>query len=181
MKRGLSIKSYQFKVVIIGDYSVGKSTLISKFVENKFRDQYIPTLGVNISRKSLDINDSHVDLMIWDIAGQDMFSAVRQRFYQESEGYFIVFDTTRKSSLEHLGRWYREVLKYTRTDTIPFVIVANKIDLKEDIVISDDDIISTLIENEMEVKMIIKTSAKDGTNVEDAFEILGKTILKKYK
>jgi len=119
--------------------------------------------------------------MIWDVAGQDMFQGVRQRFYQESEGYFIVFDTTRRSSLEHVGRWYREVLKYTKSDTIPFVIVANKIDLEEDIAVNDDDIISTLIENEMEVKMIIKTSAKNGKNVEDAFEILGKTILDKYK
>ena len=175
------MSSYQFKIVIVGDYSVGKSTLISKFVENRFRDQYIPTLGVNISRKSLDINDSHIDLMIWDIAGQDQFLTVRSRFYQESEGYFIVFDTTRKSSLEHIGRWYREVLKYTRSDTIPFVIVANKIDLEEDIAVIDDDIISTLIENEMEVKMIIKTSAKNGKNVDDAFEILGKTILEKYQ
>ena len=175
------MSSYQFKIVIVGDYSVGKSTLISKFVENRFRDQYIPTLGVNISRKSLDINDSHIDLMIWDIAGQDQFLTVRQRFYQESEGYFIVFDTTRKSSLDHIGRWYREVLKYTKTNTTPFVIVANKIDLKDDIVCNDDEIISTLIENEMEVKMIIKTSAKDGSNVDFAFETLGKTILKKYQ
>ena len=175
------MSSYQFKIVIVGDYSVGKSTLISKFVENRFRDQYIPTLGVNISRKSLDINDSHIDLMIWDIAGQDQFLNVRQRFYQESEGYFIVFDTTRRSSLEHIGRWYREVLKYIETDTTPFVIVANKIDLKDDVVCNDDEIISTLIENEMNVKMIIKTSAKDGTNVEYAFKILGKTILKKYQ
>ena len=173
--------SYQFKIVICGDYGVGKSTLVSKFVENRFKDAYIPTIGVNISRKSLDVNDSHIDLMIWDIAGQDQFLTVRKRFYQQSEGYFIVFDTTRKSSLEHIGRWYREVLKYTKTDTIPFVLVANKIDLEKDIVVSDDDIISTLLENEMEVKMIIKTSAKDGTNVEDAFEILGKTILTKYK
>lgn len=175
------MSSYQFKIVIVGDYGVGKSTLISKFVENKFRDEYIPTLGVNISRKSLDVNDSHVDLMIWDIAGQDQFLTVRQRFYQESEGYFIVFDTTRKSSLDHIGRWYREVLKYTGTTTTPFIIVANKIDLKDEVVVDDDEIISTLIENEMNVKMIIKTSAKDGINVDDAFETLGKTILKKYQ
>jgi len=168
-------------VIIIGDYGVGKSTLISKFVENRFRDQYIPTLGVQISRKSLDINDSHIDLMIWDIAGQDQFLNVRKRFYQESEGYLIVFDTTRKSSLDHIGRWYQEVLKYTGTTNTPFIIVANKIDLKDDIVVDDDEIISTLIENEMNVKMIIKTSAKDGTNVDDAFKTLGKTILKKYQ
>ncbi|MFX1393182.1 MAG: Rab family GTPase [Promethearchaeota archaeon] len=174
-------KSYSFKVVVVGDYGVGKTTLISRFVENKFRSNYIPTLGVQISKQSFELNESHIDLMIWDIAGQESFVKVRQRFYQESEGFFIVFDTTRKSSLEHIGRWYREVLEFTGTGATPCILIGNKIDLKEELAVSDDEIISTLIDNDMYVEMIIKTSAKTGKNVDDVFQTLGERILQKFR
>lgn len=174
-------RSFSFKVVVVGDYGVGKTTLISRFVENKFRSNYIPTLGVQISKQSFDINGSHIDLMIWDIAGQESFIKVRQRFYQESEGFFIVFDTTRKSSLEHIGRWYREVLEFTGTKVTPCILIGNKIDLNNETVVDDDEIISMLIDNDMFVEMIIKTSAKTGKNVDDAFQTLGETILEKFR
>ena len=173
-------QSYGFKIVVVGDYGVGKTTLITKFVEKKFRESYIPTLGVQISRKIIEIDDSHIDMMIWDIAGQESFLRVRPRFYHESEGFFIVFDTTRKSSLENIGKWYREVHEFTET-YLPCILLGNKIDLKDKIAVNDNEIISTLIDNEMDVKMIIKTSAKTGKNVNDAFQILGEMILKKFK
>ena len=69
---------FKFKIVVVGDFGVGKTTLITNFVEKKFRETYIPTMGVQFTKKTVEFNEFHIDLILWDIAGQDGFFEVRQ-------------------------------------------------------------------------------------------------------
>ncbi len=171
--------SYVFKIVVVGDYGVGKTTSIKKFVENKFREDYIPTLGVQITKKSIEINGNNVVLIIWDLAGQEEFFTVQRRFYNETEGVIIVYDITRKSSLENVKKWYKEVLKYTGRGII-WVLIGNKIDLIDKRIVNEDDVIKLLHENNIDVDIILETSAKNGENVEEAFYSLVTLLLEKY-
>ncbi len=175
----MSSQSIGAKIVIIGDYSVGKSTLIANFVEKRFRESYIPTIGVQISKRSYKINEDLVDLMIWDLAGQQSFAKVRQKFYGGADGIFIVYDITRKTSLENVKNWYRESVKYA--GSVPCVLIGNKIDLTDERVVNNDDVINLLENNKINFKTTIETSAKTGEKVEEAFYSLVKSVLEKYK
>ena len=170
--------SYVYKIVVVGDWGVGKTTSITKFVKDIFKADYVPTLGVHITKKSIYLNGDNVDLMIWDLAGQDRFSMVRQRFYDETDGIFIVYDTTRRSSLENVKNWYNEVQKYTKA--IPILLVGNKIDLIDKREVDDDDVIKLLEENSITINLKFETSAKTGENVEEAFHALVKHLIKKH-
>ena len=170
--------TYIFKIVVVGDWGVGKTTSITKFVKDIFKADYVPTLGVHITKKSISLNGNDVDLMIWDLAGQDRFAMVRQRFYDETDGVFIVYDTTRRSSLDHVKNWYKEVQEYTRA--IPIILVGNKIDLVDKRVVDDDDVMKHIEENNIIVNLKFETSAKTGVNVEEAFHTLVEHLIKKH-
>ena len=171
--------SFVFKIILVGDYGVGKSTSIYRFVENKFKANYVPTLGVQITKKSFEIDGNSIDLMIWDLAGQDRYLMVRQRFYTDTEGILLLYDITRKSSLEHVSRWYKEVLKHA--GKIPIILIGNKIDLEDKREVTNEEVISHLQENNIDVKFKIETSAKEGVKTEEAFLFLVKHLIDKYK
>ena len=91
--------NFKFKIVICGDPSVGKSSLILRYTDNAFRRNYIPTLGVHVSDKIFKINESYIQLVLWDIAGQQKFQTMRQQFYLGSDGLFLIFDLSKPTSL----------------------------------------------------------------------------------
>ncbi|MFW9950252.1 MAG: Rab family GTPase [Candidatus Thorarchaeota archaeon] len=101
--------NYKFKIVICGDPSVGKSSLILRFTNNAFRRHYIPTLGVHVSDKIFKIKDSYIQLVLWDIAGQQKFQTMRQQFYLGSDGLFLIFDLSKPNSLESVSNWYFDI------------------------------------------------------------------------
>ena len=162
--------TYVFKVVLVGDYGVGKSTSIHRFVEDKFRANYVPTLGVQVSKKSFEINEHSVELMIWDLAGQDRYLMIRQRFYTGAQGILMLYDITRKSSLDNINRWYKEVIKHT--GPIPIILIGNKIDLEDKREVFEEDVNGIIQENKIDVKSRIETSAKEGFKTEEAFLLL---------
>ena len=159
--------TFVFKIVLVGDYGVGKSTSIHRFVEDKFKASYVPTLGVQISKKNIEIYEHSVELLIWDLAGQDRYLMIRQRFYTGTQGILMLYDITRKSSLDHINRWYKEVIKHT--GPIPIVLIGNKIDLEDKREVFEDDVNGILQENNIDVKFKIETSAKDGFKTNEAF------------
>jgi len=162
--------TFVFKILLVGDYGVGKTTSIHRFVENKFRANYIPTLGVQISKKAFEINEHSIELMIWDLAGQDRYLMVRQRFYDGAQGILMLYDITRKSSLDNINRWHKEVIK--NTGPIPIILIGNKIDLEDKREVFEDDVNGILQENNIEVKLKMETSAKEGLKTEEAFLFL---------
>ncbi len=169
---------FVFKIVLVGDYGVGKSTSIHRFIEDKFRANYVPTLGVQISKKSFEIDGHSIEMMIWDLAGQDRYLMIRQRFYEDTQGILMLYDITRKSSLDHIKRWYKEVTKHT--GPIPIILIGNKIDLEDKREVYVDDVNRILEENNIEPKLKIETSAKEGLKTEEAFIFLVKYLIERY-
>ncbi|MEE9377172.1 MAG: Rab family GTPase [Candidatus Lokiarchaeia archaeon] len=158
---------YSNKVILTGDYSVGKTSLILRFVENKFGKDYIATLGVQISKKSISLSDTtKMNFIIWDIAGQiSQLVTYRSRFYNGANAAFIVIDRTRSGNLDSIEKWYNDIKK-SIPQNIPVVIVGNKSDLVDDIVISEEEIRE--IAKKFDFHYIL-TSALTGENVNDAF------------
>ena len=158
---------YSNKIILTGNYSVGKTSLILRYVENKFKKSYIATLGVQISKKTVELNDTtKMNFIIWDIACQIAHMAsYRARFYNGANGAFIVIDRTREGNLDSIERWYEDIKKSIPRN-IPIVIVGNKSDLVDEIVITEEQIKE--VANKYDFHYIL-TSAKTGENVNDAF------------
>ncbi|UCG03730.1 MAG: GTP-binding protein [Candidatus Heimdallarchaeota archaeon] len=156
-----------YKIVLAGDIGVGKTSLINRFVTGIFTDDYKPTIGVNIYIKELFIDNSEVNLQIWDVAGQTSFRQFRQRFFCGAQGAFIVFDLTVPKSLENLHvSWIEDI--QNNAGEIPLILIGNKVDLKESITVSRQDITDFLIQHS-NVEDHFITSALTGENVENAF------------
>ncbi|MFX1380345.1 MAG: GTP-binding protein [Promethearchaeota archaeon] len=157
---------YSNKLIFCGDYQVGKTSLIRRFVENRFEKDYISTIGVQLSKKTVLLSEkTKMNFLIWDIGGQSQFDLNRARFYNGANAAFIVIDRTRPNHLKSIEKWYNEIKKSV-SRTIPIVLVGNKSDLKEEIVIKEEDI-------KVSAKQFgfhyILTSALTGENVNDAF------------
>ncbi len=158
---------YSNKVILTGDFLVGKTSLIRRFVENTFKEDYISTIGVQISKKTINLTDHNkMNFIIWDIGGQSFQMApYRARFYNGANAAFIVIDRTRQENLDSVEKWYKD-LKASIPKNIPIIIVGNKSDLGDQIVISKDDIKEVAKSYGFHY---ILTSAKTGENVNDAF------------
>ncbi len=158
---------FQNKLILTGDYAVGKTSLIRRFVENKFEQDYISTIGVKISKKIVNISEqTKMNFLIWDIGGQkNQMAPYRKKFYSGTNAAFIVIDRTRPDNLKSVDFWFNDIKKQIPKN-IPVVIVSNKSDLVDEIVISEDDI--RTIAKEFDFHYIL-TSAKTGVGVNDAF------------
>ncbi|MHA1268889.1 MAG: Rab family GTPase [Candidatus Helarchaeota archaeon] len=167
---------YVFKVVVIGDGAVGKTSLINRFAEQKFIKEYKPTLGTNIVIKEINDNSDSIRLLMWDIAGQEKWKDVRHLYYQGASSAILVFDVTRPETFNNIPNWFDDLIKYS--GNIPRVLIANKIDLIDIRKKSTEEI------REMAEKVNAKffeTSAADGTNVLEAFIYLARLMTKKEK
>ena len=173
-------KEFNYKLVILGDPAVGKTSLINKFVDASFMEDYHPTLGVNIVIKDIHLeNVSGITrLIIWDIAGQDQYELTRNLFFQGSVGAFLAYDKTRLSTFDSIRpKWFKEFKEYGIKDA-PFIIIANKLDLHESHQVSLEKGLE--LSKELGALDFIETSAKSGENVENAFQRLVRRILKSH-
>jgi len=166
--------NYKFKIVICGDPSVGKSSLILRFTNNAFRRHYIPTLGVHVSDKIFQIKDSYIQLVLWDIAGQQKFQTMRQQFYLGSDGLFLIFDLSKPNSLESVSNWYFDIQNQLKDrPALTGFVIGNKKDLAH---VSD-----SISEKGSDLARYlnlgyIETSALTGENVERAFYTIAETL-----
>ncbi|MFW9879097.1 MAG: Rab family GTPase [Candidatus Thorarchaeota archaeon] len=162
----------------MGDSAVGKTSLIKKYTQGSFQEEYISTLGTQFSKYEEIIEGEKVELYLWDIAGQDSFDALRQRFYTGSSGAIIVFSHApeQMESYNHVSKWLGYLKKHCRN--IPFVLFGNKVDLVEDgslttnpdIPRSESNLVGFAKENNF--VGYYKTSALTGQGVTDAFKAL---------
>jgi len=155
------------KLILVGDYQVGKTSLIRRFVQNSFKENYISTIGVEISKKNIDLSsETQIQFIIWDIGGQKQeMQPFRKRFFSGANAAFIVVDRTRPSTLENFKFWNKSIKEVVNVN-IPTVIIGNKSDLIDDIVVSKFNI--KKIADEYGYRYLL-TSAKTGENVDDAF------------
>lgn len=158
---------FSIKLILTGNYKVGKTSLVLRFVENTFKNSYNSTIGVEISQKSINISDTtKIEFVIWDIGGQMIQMApYRKRFYSGANSAFIVIDRTRSNNLDSIETWYSDVKDHITKD-INVILIGNKSDLVDDIVISEDQIKEIAEKNGFNY---ILTSAKTGENVLESF------------
>ncbi len=171
-------KSFRFKIIVCGDPGVGKTSTILRFTDRAFKRTYIPTIGVNISEKKIDLSkEKNISIVyiLWDIAGQSKFSRMRKHFYQGADGVLLVFDLTRPKTLNSIPDWYKDVESYLKTKIKGF-IVGNKNDLVENRKIDED--VALKIAKKLNLGYI-ETSALTGENIDDAFFNLGELLKRK--
>lgn len=176
MKPPLPLK---LKVCLLGDGAVGKTSLIDRFVTNEFSEDYLLTVGTRTSKKEILISnprlgrDIHLTLIIWDIMGQYNFRKIlHSTFLKGAKGAVIVCDLTRRETLENLDRWVDTL--FVEGQVMPFLVVANKSDLKMkyEYSIRDVDKIARAY-----MTTTLSTSAKTGENVEETFQLIGEKMI----
>ncbi|MFW9987418.1 MAG: GTP-binding protein [Candidatus Odinarchaeota archaeon] len=160
-------EEYSNKLILCGDNQVGKTSLIRRYVENKFDQDYISTIGVQISKKTVNLSEkTKLNFIIWDIGGQvQQMAPYRANFYNGANAAFIVLDRTRPNALDSIKRWYNDIKKSIKRN-IPIVIVGNKSDLVDNIVITEEQI--EKVAKQFSFHYLV-TSALTGENVNDAF------------
>jgi len=161
----------QKKVCLLGDFAVGKTSLVRRYVEGKFDDKYLSTIGVKISRKVLDRGGYTLNLLIWDLAGGEDFEEVSQRYLLGAVGALIVCDLTRAETLTYM-EGYAEQLRASDASAA-IVLAGNKVDLAEELVIGRDTL-ETL--GRATGSPWLLTSAKTGEHVEETFRLLAEQI-----
>jgi small GTP-binding protein len=156
----------QKKICMLGGFSVGKTSLVKRFVASVFSETYLTTVGVKIDKKTVDLSDRIVNLILWDLAGEDDISSLRMSYLRGSAGYVLVADGTRPSTLE-VALSLRQRVE-ADLGLLPFVLLLNKNDLREEWAIRDAEI-EELRTNGWWVQ---SSSARTGDGVEDAFKTL---------
>ncbi|WP_206675255.1 Rab family GTPase [Mariprofundus sp. NF] len=156
---------------MLGSFAVGKTSLIRRFIVSIFEEKYQTSVGVKVDKKQISIDNHQLNMMLWDLAGEDTFNSLQQNFLRGSSGFILVADGTRSSSLEKSLELYERI----RSDypEAAFILVLNKVDLKDHWQITDDQI-EALKEDGWRIFL---TSAKTGEQVELIFEALGRLML----
>ena len=160
------------KICMLGGSAVGKTSLVHRFVRSMFSDKYMTTVGVKIDQKTVVLDEKRtVELILWDIHGDDEFQNVRRMYLRGMAGYFLVIDGTRRSTLDkaHMLR----NLAVTTVGDIPFVLIVNKSDLSAEWEITKEDL-DLMREQGWH---IVETSAKEDCGVTEAFEKLAKLMI----
>ncbi len=161
----------QKKICMVGAFATGKTSLVARFVSSIFSGNYHTTVGVKIDKKIVNIQDKTVNLILWDLYGEDEFQKVRMSYLRGSSGYLLVVDGTRKNTLEKALS-----LQIRVEDTIgkvPFIMILNKWDINDEWEINADDIHTVLQQG----WTVIKASAKSGLGVEEVFYTLTEKII----
>jgi Ras-related protein Rab-1A len=175
---------YRFKFVIIGDHEVGKTSLVRRFVENRFSHDYRATIGLNILSHSYEFYGNSIVYSLWDVGAQQYFKRFRQTYYLGTQAAFIVFDLTNRQTFDDVKEWYKELESFIGGREIPIILIGNKTDLKDQRVIGYNDGVQLV--NDLSRKAnfkisYIETSALSGENVEDAFTLIAYHYISKSK
>ena len=169
------MEKYTFKLIIIGDSHVGKSSLLMKYVDKNFNENLDTTIGVDFKIKHINLNNQLIDFHIWDTSGQCRFRSLTKLYYRYCYGVLIVFDLSDKQSFINIENWLKDINKYCDVPNIPKILIGNKLDLKSKIQVSDEEIHKFCSKNNLKY---IKTSVKDDINIEKCFIELGEQIQK---
>lgn len=183
MEYPIGHKGSYFKICLIGDGGVGKTSLRERLLGEGFESTYLLTIGADFATYEIDIENDHFKFQIWDLAGQQRFDVVRSIYYRGSHGAIMVFDRSRPESFANLEEWKKEMFTHVGRK-IPFIVLGNKSDLECRI---DQEALQEFIANSEKEFSFLKvpfaipyldTSARTSHNVEEAFMALARTIRK---
>ena len=163
-----------FKIITLGDSSVGKTSIIKRYTNNIFEEETLPTVGIGFSFKEVTLeNGTKIKIKLIDTAGQEKYNSLSKSYYKNAEGVLFVFAYDNKDSFDHVEKWLESFKKNCDKEDIPFFLVGNKIDLEKKKV--DDKSIDDL-KNRINIKDFIQTSAKENKGIEDLFSQLSKKL-----
>jgi len=158
---------FLFKIVVIGDCSIGKTSIVQRFKSGSFTERYTNTIGVDFAMKTVIVDGKKVKLQIWDTAGQERFRTITQSYYRSANGVVLVYDITKRSSFLNLQRWIEEVRRFTASN-VPWILIGNKCDMESLREVERAEAVA-MAELIPEVLLVLETSAKENTNVEECF------------
>ena len=166
-----------FKIVLIGDSSVGKTNILSKYISDEYDPDTQATIGVELSTKNYTFDNNEVKVQIWDTAGQEKYRSITSSYYKGAHGCLLVYDITRKVTFENIDKWLAEI-KLSSNNEINMVLIGNKCDLEDKREVSIE-------EAQNKAKLLnmafMETSALNGTNVEKAFNELVNNVYQNNK
>eukprot|EP01107_Rhizomastix_libera_P018625 TRINITY_DN985_c0_g1_i2.p1 TRINITY_DN985_c0_g1~~TRINITY_DN985_c0_g1_i2.p1 ORF type:complete len:245 (+),score=19.55 TRINITY_DN985_c0_g1_i2:111-737(+) len=166
---------YLFKFIVIGDASTGKSCMLHRFIENKFKREATHTIGVEFGSKIVEVGGKRVKLQIWDTAGQERFRSVTRSYYRGAAGALLVYDITNRDSFSHISSWLKDARALASPDTVT-MLSGNKIDKNDLREITFLEASQFSQENDL---MFVETSAATGEGVDEVFLKCARTILSK--
>lgn len=163
---------YLFKILLIGNSGVGKSSLLLRFADDTFTDNFMPTIGVDFKIRTLEVDGKTIKLQIWDTAGQERFKTITSSYYKGAHGIIVVYDVTDKESFKNIDTWMNEVEKHA-SDNVSRILVGNKSDLTDSRQVTTDE--GKELADQYNIRFM-ETSAKESANVEEAFTLMTKEI-----
>ncbi len=161
----------QKKVCLLGTSGVGKTSLVAQFVHSMFSEKYLTTVGVKIDKKSVTVEGNEVTLVIWDLAGDDDFQRLQTSYLRGTSGYLLVADGTRRVTLDQALELQKRVAE--TLGGAPFILALNKADLAPQWEVEEARIADLAAQN----FTVLKTSAKEGAGVEEAFLYLARQMI----
>ncbi|OMJ67489.1 hypothetical protein SteCoe_35327 [Stentor coeruleus] len=164
---------YLFKVLLIGDSAVGKTSVLLRYVDDTFNPEFQTTIGVDFKISTFQLNGKVIKLQLWDTAGQDRFKNIVASYYRGAHGIILAFDITNATSFQNITRWYDESQNYLQK-SVPKLLLGNKADLNSQRAVKTED--AKELADRLGVTYI-ETSAKNSQNVKLAFETLSRNIL----
>ena len=160
------------KLLLLGDSLVGKTSILVKYINDKFDSSSISTIGVDYMDKIIDYKNIKIKLQIWDTSGQEKFRSITKNFYRNTDGLFVVFDLTKKESYDHVRSWIIEAKNHN--ESIKPIILGNKSDLSAEREVKNET--ATNFANRNNLKYL-ETSAKNGNNINEAFDAIVDLLL----
>lgn len=176
--RDANSKTYQFKINLVGDSSVGKTSILSRFVNDKFEQKYRCTIGVEYKCKNITIDDNTIKLQVFDTCGTEKYRSITRSYYRSAHGIFLVFDLTNPVSFTKLEDWLTDIFN-SASKSVKVFLVGNKKDLD-----SRRNVSKRVIENLLSkhsIKNYIETSALTGEGVIEAFKKMSEILMDKEK
>jgi small GTP-binding protein len=171
------MKQIALKLNIIGDGGVGKTTLLHRYVKREFIDTAKMTIGVEFLTKQIEIGDAKCQLTLWDVSGQERFFFMIDKYLRGSSGALLLFDITNMKSFVNISKWVNVIReKNPAHEDIPILLVAAKCDLEEFSMVGD--LYADKAYKKHGLINLVKTSSKTGMNVDEAFEMIVKHIVK---